>query len=312
MLTQDDLTSTLNTTDYVNRFRALCRLGVTSAVATYVLMERYAHINGFAGSGVALLAGNIGYERELFAALSSGSNPDRGMRIAAKVFSATIDEHGGMEGHAPHRSMAQGCLEKVAQYAGLSQANRVPLDVKQPAFLEIVRQFKRNYAASDRTPECLVYSLGYHVASEYLADREYQILDEEVYFKNPDPRFREIVRRTRSPEGQWGGVWSWITVHGHYGEAENDDGHGVEAEHCEAALEALRLVETFPPLGLPHGHARYYAELGLVTFRDNFLAVMNAIAEDINVLARESAAAALKSAAMSESPVPTLGEPVAA
>ncbi len=247
----------------------------------------------------------------MFAALSAGSNPDRGMRIAAKVFSATIDEHGGMEGHAPQRCMAQGCLEKVAQYAGLSQADRVPLDVKRPAFLEIVRQFKRNYAASERTPECLVYSLGYHVASEYLADLEYQILDEEVYFKNPDARFRDVVRRTRSPERKWGGAWSWITVHGHYGEAENDDGHGVEADHCEAALEALRLVETFPPLGLPHGHARYYADLGLIAFRDNFLALMSAIIEDINVLTLEGAVAALGAAAPADSPVP-LEEPVAA
>lgn len=281
---------------YVDRFRALCQLAVTSPTATYVFMERYAHINGFAGSGVALLAGNLGYERERFIDPDGESNPDRGMMIAAQVFTATIDEHGGASGRAPHRAMAQGCVEKVAEYAGLSQADRKRLDVKSDAFLLAVDCFKDNYAAADRTLHALVRSVGYHVASEYLADREYQILDEEVWHKNPDGAFRETVRRTRI-DGKWGGPWAWITVHGHYGDAEHDDGHGVEEEHFQAALTAVRFLDRFGVAALAPEETHRLLVEGLSAFRDDFLAMFDAIEEEIGAAAAPTAVPALEAPA---------------
>ncbi len=289
MLTEHDLDTFLQTETYADRFRALCQRAVTSPTATYVFMERYAHINGFAGSGVALLAGNLGYERERFADPNGESNPDRGMMIAAQVFSATIDEHGGASGRAPHRAMAQRCVEKVADYASLSQADRKRLDEKSSAARIAVDRFKDNYAAADRSLHALLHSVGYHIASEYLADREYQILDEEVWHKNPDVAFRDAVRRTRI-DGKWGGPWAWITVHGHYGEAEQDDGHGVEAEHFQAALEAARLIEKFPPSALPSSEARRRIAEGVSAFQDDFLTLFEAIAEEISALVPENSA----------------------
>lgn len=280
MLNEAEFETLIKARDYADRFRAVCRDAVQSRAATYLLMERYAHVNGFAGSGVALLAGNIGYERDLFLDPAPGPSRDRGMKIAAKIFTATIDEHGGPRGAGPHRSMAQACVDKVAEFAGLGPEMRVLLELKPPAFLEGVERFKKNYSGASRKPDDLLRSIGYHVASEYLADIEYQILDEEIWHNNPHEEFRAVVRRTRTQNG-WGGPWAWITVHGHYGQAENDDGHGVEEEHFQFALEALRFVEKYPPLDLPPAETKRLIAEGAAAFREDFLDVFGCITREI-------------------------------
>src|SRR5216684_4139861 len=119
--------------DYESLVREVCRHAVRSPNTTYLLMERYTYINGFAGSGVALLAGNIGYSRELFRdkSVEPEASSDRGMMIAPKVLSATVDEHSDrLLGQASHRSLALACLNAVADYAGLSAAEKSPLDRK--------------------------------------------------------------------------------------------------------------------------------------------------------------------------------------
>jgi hypothetical protein len=229
-------------------------------------MERYAYINGFAGSAVALLAGNLGYERELFLDPGGQSNSDRGMMIASKVFAATIDEHGAQHGKAPHRNLAQACLEAVARVCRVTQAERKLLDARSEAFLATVRSFKANYAGEPRTLNNLVRSVGYHVASEYLADQEYQVMDEEIWFKHPDDRFRRMVRRTQPAPGQWGGPWMWVTVHGHFGAAESDDGHGVEHDHFQYALKAVDLIEEFRPKTMNREACKQRLVEGLVAF----------------------------------------------
>jgi len=295
----------LCTAAYDDHVRAACQLGVTNPAATYVFMERYAHINGFAGSGVALLAGKIGYQRELFRDPKGGSNADRGDKIAAKVFVATIDEHGGARGAAPHRTMARGCVEKVAEYAGLDQAARVRLDVKSPAFLAVVERFKKNYAAGGGTLPEIVRSIGYHIASEYLADREYRIIDEVVHVKNPDPRFAQVVRRARSADGQWGGVWAWVTCHAHYADAANDNGYGVEHDHFEAAAHGARLLEKFPPATIAPEQIKDLLIDGLTSFRADFLEAMRLIKDDIDNLTCRGARGAC---AANDDAAPAAGE----
>jgi hypothetical protein len=248
-------------------------------------MERYAYINGFAGSAVALLAGNIGYERELFLDPSGESNSDRGMMIASKIFAATIDEHGAQHGKAPHRNLAQACLEAVACACHVTQAERKLLDARSDTFLATVRSFKANYAGEPRTLGNLVRSVGYHVASEYLADQEYQIMDEEVWFKHPDDHFREVVRRNQSAPGRWCGPWMWVTVHGHYGAAESDEGHGVEHDHFEYAMKAVDLIEHLRPRAMELEICKQRVVEGLIAFRTDLMTMFDAVDVEIAQLA---------------------------
>lgn len=279
-----DIDITLGKTEYVDRFRSLCKLALTSPKATYVFMERYAYINGFAGSAVALLAGNLGYERELFLDSCAESNSDRGMMIASKIFAATIDEHGALRGKAPHRNLAQACLEAVARACNVTQAERKLLDAKSDAFLATVRSFKANYAGEPRTLGNLVRSVGYHVASEYLADHEYQIMDEEIWFGHPDDHFRAVVRRTQPAPGQWGGPWMWVTVHGHYGVAESDEGYGVEHDHFEYAMEAVDLVEHLRPRTIELDICKQWATEGLMAFKTDLMTMFDAVDVEIGEL----------------------------
>ena len=283
MLNEGQIADIVALQDYENLVRGVCRQAVRSPNTTYLLMERYTYINGFAGSGVALLAGNIGYSRELFRdkSIQPEASSDRGMLIAPKVLSATVDEHSDrLLGQASHRSLALACLNAVADYAVLSSAERSLLDLKPKRFLQLVEQFKNNYRSEAGNAASLVRSMGYHIASEYLADREYQIKDEEVWFKHPDERFRNTVKRERK-DGAWHGPWAWVTTHGHFGEAEGDTGHGVEHDHFSDALHAFETVVRFRPDDLTEEDMLSLATEGLQLFRSNWTEFYTVVSGEI-------------------------------
>lgn len=281
MLTVDDISTTISKENYVQAFRNLCLKAVATPLGTYVFMERYAHINGYAGSGVALLSGVLGYRRDAFLDAGDGVSRDRGMMIASKIFAATVDEHGSEHGNAPHRNLAQACVAAVAKAGGIDASMRKLVEPKSKSFLVVVERFKRNYSGEINNINSLVKSIGYHIASEYLADQEYQILDEEIWFRNPNPAFRSAVNRTQDELGKWGGVWMWITVHGHYGESAADDGHGVEQDHFEYAMKALNLVERFRPSGMSAEELKILIVEGLREFEKDFLDMFFAVDAEI-------------------------------
>jgi hypothetical protein len=292
----------LGVQDYEGLIRKVCRRAVQSPKATYLLMERYTHINGFAGSSVALLAGNIGYSRELFSdqSVQPEGSSDRGMMIAPKVLAATLDEHSDhVLGHASHRTLAQVCLNAIAAYARLSVAERSILDRKPPCLLALVEQFKDTYRGTAGNAPSLVRALGYHLASEYLADREYQIKDEEIWFRYPDEKFRKTVKRGRKTDGTWFGHWTWVTVHGHFGTAEGDQGHGVEHDHYLSAVEALKAAAKFRPRELTNDEMFSLAVEGMRAFKDQWTAFYTIVLDEIEANTRECHSCFLPSSAAS-------------
>ncbi|MDD9899554.1 MAG: hypothetical protein OXT65_01080 [Alphaproteobacteria bacterium] len=290
LYTEDKISEVVGVEGYEKLVRNVCQQALKSVDTTYVFLERYAYINGYAGSGVALLSGNIGYARNLFLDVSEGLPcDDMGMHIASRVFSATVDEHTDRRlGHSPHRVLAKIMLDAVAGYAGYDQniEQRNRLDKKSSAFLSVVDSFKRNYQGSSHDIGALIQALGYHIASEFLADKEYQIIDEEVWFRHPDEQFRHHVKRGKNREGGWYGPWSWITTHGHYGEAENDDGHGVEHEHWVDALEAARLALKYKPEIISEKEFFVCLERGLLRFRRDWKRLFNIVLEEMDAVAK--------------------------
>lgn len=154
MFDENSIAKLVNLDEYKILVREVCRRAVQSPITTYIFLERYAHINGFAGSGVALLAGNIGYSRDMFLDKSSPSScSDKGMLVASKVFAATIDEHADRQlGKATHRVLAQVMLDAVARYAGLNDnvEQRNTLDNKSDNLLRIVEDFKNDYRGGQK------------------------------------------------------------------------------------------------------------------------------------------------------------------
>jgi hypothetical protein len=122
-------------------------------------------------------------------------------------------------------------------------------------------------------------------------------MDEEIWFKHPDDRFRRMVRRTQPAPGQWGGPWMWVTVHGHFGAAESDDGHGVEHDHFQYALKAVDLIEEFRPKTMNREACKQRLVEGLVAFRTDLMTMFDAVdAEIAELVGKPSIATATEAA----------------
>jgi hypothetical protein len=224
-----------------------CEVAVRDPRALYIFMQRYVHFNGYAGSLVARLASSIGLSRDLF------NNPDcsvideadRGMEIAAKVIAATIDEHSDQGAkYVPHRTLAQATLKAVGNYAGLTEKERNELAVVPNWMKQILTDAVKGYQGVPGDAPALIRAMGFHAASEVLADREYSLIDKVVRYDNRGKGFDAYLRssdgKVKIDDRQFS-AWYWIVIHGKHG------GSGVEAEHFEMALEAIDLAAKYRP-----------------------------------------------------------------
>jgi len=159
---------------------ATCQLAAQHPKSLYLFMQRYAHFNGYAGSLVARLASSIGLSRDLFkhAAYLVFDEADRGLEIAAKVLAATIDEHADQGAHnSPHRSLAQATLKAVGDYAKLSVQERNRIGQLPDWMSELLLLTIAGYQGVPGNIASLIRALGFHAASETLADHEYRVID---------------------------------------------------------------------------------------------------------------------------------------
>lgn len=224
-----------------------CRTAIKSPQAFYLFMQRYTHFNAAAGPLVARLASSIGLSRELFTDSNSDvlDESDRGIKIAAEVFSATIDEHSDQSyKNLPHRTFAQATLKAVGNYANLSAAQRNEFG-KIPEWLNsLLVDTVDAYEGKIGNIEQLVKSIGVHIGSEMLADREYMIIDKIVRSDNSGIGFDKYLKETHGKvdfDGEKISSWYWIAIHGSVQKS------GVEKDHYEAALNALDMTVKYCP-----------------------------------------------------------------
>lgn len=220
-----------------------CEAALASPKATYLFFNRYAALNGFAGPLVARLASSLGLSRQIFK--QSGvpvDIADRDMLVAQKVFAATIDEYGDEnQFQHTHRTLAQATVEAAASYAGLNHRQRRELSDLPEVYQPILTSFIDDYQGKVGDERALVRALGYHIASEVRADREYALIDEVFRHRNKGQGFHAYLKQNSrvTIDEQSVSAWYWVAAHGHYG------GSGVEWDHFEAALDAVRIARRY-------------------------------------------------------------------
>lgn len=226
--------------------RRACDAAVRSPLAQFLFVDRYTRWNGYAGALVAKLSGNIGQSQDLFL---DPAEPDRaqavrGMDVAGHVLDATVDEHLDKGHRVPHRTLAQAMRKAAADYAGLSLAERDALS-EPPAWLEdIVARTFVCYGSVAHDAEALIRSIGTHIASESMADREYAIIDRVFRGERHHEGFYQYLRE-RDFRVELGGklvhAYAWITIHATF------ESQGVEAEHLAEAMKSLELAARYRP-----------------------------------------------------------------
>ncbi len=242
---------------------ATCQLAAQNPKSLYLFMQRYTHFNGYAGSLVARLASSIGLSRDLFNANSLvRDEADRGLNIAAKVLAATIDEHADQGAqNAPHRTLAQATLKAVGDYAELDVIERNSMSQIPDWLNNLLHETIASYQGVPGDVKALIRALGFHAASETLADHEYKIIDRVVRHECQRTGFGAYLREVNGKvelEGQKYSAWYWIAIHGKH------DASGVEAQHFDLALEALNLAARYRPE--PDNQIKEWAMQGFTDF----------------------------------------------
>lgn len=224
-----------------------CRTATQNPEAFYLFMQRYTHFNAAAGPLVARLASSIGLSRELFIDSSYDvlDEADRGLKIAAGVFSATIDEHSDQSyKNLPHRTFAQATLKAVGNYANLTVEQRNEF-AKVPDWLtSMLAATVDAYQGEIGNLERLIKSIGVHIGSEMLADREYIVIDKVVRQEQSGVGFDKYLKETHGKvdfDNDKISSWYWVAIHGSCQKS------GVEKDHYEAALSALDMVVKYSP-----------------------------------------------------------------
>ncbi len=246
--------------------RRACDAAVRSPLAQFLFIDRYTRWNGYAGALVAKLSGNIGQSQDLFI---DPNEPDRaqavrGMDVAGHVLDATVDEHLDKGHRVPHRTLAQAMRKAAADYAGVPLAERNALSEPPPWLQDVVARTFVCYGSVAHDAEALIRSIGTHIASESMADREYAIIDRVFRADRHYEGFFQYLR-DRDFRVELGGklvhAYAWITIHATF------ESPGVEADHLAEAMKALELAARYRPesreriLELAHEGYRSFAEI---------------------------------------------------
>lgn len=226
--------------------RRACDAAVRDPLSQFLFIDRYTRWNGYAGALVAKLSGNIGESQDLFLDPNETDRAQavRGMDVAGHVLDATVDEHLDKGHRVPHRTLAQAMRKAAADYAGLSLPERNALS-EPPAWLQdVVARTFVCYGSLAHDAEALIRSIGTHIASESMADREYAIIDRVFRAERHHEGFYDYLRQ-RDYRVELGGklvhAYAWITIHATF------ESQGVEAEHLAEAMKALELAARYRP-----------------------------------------------------------------
>lgn len=226
--------------------RRACDAAVRDPFAQFLFIDRYTRWNGYAGALVAKLSGNLGESQDLFL---DPNEPDRaqavrGMDVAGHVLDATVDEHLDKGHRVPHRTLAQAMRKAAADYAGLPLSERNALSEPPVWLRDVVARTFTCYGSVAHDAEALIRSIGTHIASESMADREYAIIDRVFRAERHEEGFYQYLRE-RDYRVELGGklvhAYAWITIHATF------ESQGVEAEHLAEAMKALELAARYRP-----------------------------------------------------------------
>ena len=256
------------------------RNAMGSATGRIRFFGNYTSWNGFFGSGVAALAGKIGRCKRLFLDPHEPVEAiaDRSVYVASFFFDAARDEFDDRETvhRDTHRCLAQatirGLLDYEAKHGTVLQPSAVNVLLAESLALKALNnRVALGYGVG--TPDDLLSifgSIGYHLGSELLADREFSIIDSMLRAAAP-----ELVAYLQASKvriaGQEHQAYQWVAIHsGH--------GGGAEADHFQWATQGARLALRFVPAQL-HAQLRREVHRGFQAFaadhREFFTSICN-------------------------------------
>lgn len=251
--------------------QACLQQAFTDPIGRLRFIGRYTSWNGFFGSGVASLAGKIGRARRLFLDPDQPVQAlaDRSVFIASYFFDAARDEFDDRDTvhRDTHRCLAQSTLSGIISAAAADQpelahaATLNPL-LAEPDWLQALnRQVAEGYGAhSEDSAEAIFFSIGYHLGSEILADREFSLIDEVL--RHECPQLVDYLREHQvNIAGQNHRAYQWIAIHSGHGSA-------VEADHFRWAVRGADLAFKHLPAE-QHAHLREQLHQGFRRFADD-------------------------------------------
>jgi hypothetical protein len=213
-------------------------------------VARYAAWNCVFGSGVAGLASKIGRSRSLF--FEEGlPRPlaDRSVLLASWFFDAARDEFDDRDtAHRDtHRCLAQATLAGLIEYAienghpELRDRARLERDTEDPDWLVALRAAAASGYGHGRPDDrpTIFGSIGFHLGSEMLADREFSMIDAQLREHHP-ALVESLLARTVTLAGQAHPAYQWIRIHSAHG-------GGAEADHFAWALRGVDTAFRYSP-----------------------------------------------------------------
>ena len=216
-----------------NRIFAQVLNGIANKEALLNVLARYIHFNSSFGGGVANLAGEIAVRQDLFRDPHDpfSLTADRSVEIASKIFFAEIDEF--YDQAASHRALAQQTLKKTGDFFGYDPSALESMVRINKTTHDAVAEVRTGYRINQSVDDYFLFcALGFHMASEILADEEFRLLDDFLRKKYPG-----LVHFLENTEIEMSGIarnaYHWIRIH-----------TSVEADHFAfasiAANESLR------------------------------------------------------------------------
>lgn len=249
--------------------------------ATVRFFARYAGWNGVFGSAVAGLASKIGRSRSLFHE-DGFPRPlsDRSVLLASWFFDAARDEFddGATEYRDTHRCLAQATLAGIIEHAvehghrELSERERLERWLEEPPWLEALRlrvAAGYGHGSPDDRP-AIFEAIGFHLASEMLADREFSTIDAELRARHP-ALVASLEARSVTLAGQAHPCYQWIRIHSGHGGA-------VEADHLAWGQRGVEAAFRYSPPS-EHDELRARVRAGYLKFADDHREFFARVAE---------------------------------
>lgn len=211
----------------------------------YIFMHGLVQFNRFAASSVMILSGHITQSQGLFRDPNATVplESDRAFEVARGVYQASCDEILGTHGNGiTHRTAALALLKSVGDYAGLSDAERRILSLIPYRLQTINKEMVHDYCGKAGDIRALMIAIGYHVASEFLADREFSIIERIVRREGKNRGFDGFLQRERGLNfygTRIDRIWGWVSDHG------SAEASGVEQDHFRHALNAANMAVAY-------------------------------------------------------------------
>lgn len=207
-------------------------LSNSSSKSIAPLLVRYISFNRLFGAGVSSLSSQLAVREDIFRDdRETAVSKDRSMDVASQVFAAGIDEFGdtSFENRPTHRILAQATMKAVLGYYGYSKRQTEKLEGSLDT-KRIDKSVLQGYGAGSDTEEGLFRAMGFHIGSEFLADREFNILDTYLQTK-----YQDLVKYLENAKVKVSGrkipAYHWIKIH-----------TSVEEDHFEHALKAVNMA----------------------------------------------------------------------